>query len=100
MEDRKTALIYCAMCNLLLDEFFSNYPNPICRDCEKRTLNGGGQSARHDSLYDYGDNPVSIDGKKCWRRYKFGGYITMLDDYDCHDLDEFYERHKRSIDND
>ena len=84
---------YCTICNIALDEFFSDYRNPVCRDCEKRTLNADGQPAAHDSLYDNGDNPVFIDGKKCWRRYKFGGYITMLDDYDCQDLGEFYDKH-------
>jgi hypothetical protein len=48
-----------------------------------------------DVLTDYGTNPVFVDGLQCWRRYKFGGCITMADPDNCMTLDESYARHRR-----
>jgi hypothetical protein len=35
----------------------------------------------------------SIDGIKCWRCYRYGGYVTMRDDHDCADIGQFYDKH-------
>lgn len=85
----------CSICGKdLPDPMFSkNYPNFVCRECGERAVNSQGNSPEHISQADHGENPVFIDGKKCWRRYRYGGYITMLDDMDCQDIGEFYNRH-------
>ncbi len=92
-------------------EFVTNYPGLVCRQCDSRALNSAGNPARHISevlaassdkpadydsglaamLTDDGDNPVFIDSFKCWRRYRFGGWVTMIDPYDSENLEAFYE---------
>ena len=46
-----------------------------------------------NSVADSGENPVYIDGLRCWRRYRFGGYVTMRDASGATTLGEFYARH-------
>jgi hypothetical protein len=36
-------------------------------------------------------NPAFIDGHQCWRRYKFGGWVTMRNLWGCPDIRTFYE---------
>lgn len=89
-----TEQVNCAICNQALPDpdFARNYPNLVCRACDARALNAAGEPASFESMHDYDDNPVFIDGNKCWRRYRFGGHITMRDEFDCADLGEFYDR--------
>jgi len=85
----------CAICGEPLEdpEFASNYPSFVCEACNSRVVNQAGERPRHNSWGDDGNNPVYIDGHRCWRRYKFGGHMAMRDDDDCPDVFAFYELH-------
>jgi hypothetical protein len=90
--------VKCGFCTLnICDDldagFALAYPNLVCPHCQDNAVNKDGHSAVHLSWDDDGDNPVFIDGVKCWRRYKFGGYITMQDVHDFSTLTEFYRYH-------
>jgi len=103
-----------------MDEFFSHYANPVCRKCDSRALNEHDKRALHVNMYaesiemqkeateesrakgegpvlidfgDDGDNPVFVGGIKYWRRYRFGGWVTMRDFDDCKDIGEFYDKY-------
>ena len=91
-ETRNT--VECSICGEPLDNpgFARRYPGMVCRRCDERAVNAEGAPAHHESQGDGGDNPVFIDGIKCWRRYRFGGFVTMRDLHDSETLDEFYEK--------
>ena len=84
---------HCSICGQPLDDpsFASRYPNFVCRACDARAVNQDGMQPEHHSMEDAGDNPEFVDGIQCWRRYKFGGYITMRDDDRYESIGEFYD---------
>lgn len=95
----------CAICGEPLAGFLTKaYPGLVCTRCDARAVDEEGEPA--DPVYPEipprpgviplgqaeGPNPVFIDGIQCWRRYRFGGWITMRDPKDCDSLEEFYRK--------
>lgn len=105
----------CAICGdplkLVVADLTSTYPNLVCRECDLRAVNENGEDPKRGAEYraklkaesdnpdnvdvpsDAGENPVFIDGQKCWRRYRFGGFVTSVDQFDCDTMYEFQEKH-------
>ena len=81
-------LMKCSICKQELADpvFARNYPNFVCRTCDARAVNVNGDKPNHISWADDGDNPVFIDGIRCWRLYKFGGFVTMRDEGSWNDI--------------
>lgn len=88
--------MWCSICGSKLPnpKFASSYPNLVCDDCDSRAQSASGASANRIMSRPY-DNPVYIDGCRCWRRYRFGGHITLRDAFSCDTLSEFYDRHMK-----
>lgn len=107
----------CYLCGAPLEV---NYPNQVCNVCDARSLTLEGRPPFHcsDALLDpskpswyyvmhegkrarkmnrmsadSGENPVFVDGVQCWRRYRFGGWVTMADPENHTTLDDFYGHH-------
>lgn len=105
----------CAICGGPLKgiaaDLTSTYPNLVCWECELRAINKNGEDPKYGAEYrsklkaegdnpddvnvpsDAGENPVFIDGRKCWRRYRFGGFVTSVDQFNCDTMLEFKEKH-------
>ena len=82
----------CSICGR--EPVGSDLPRRVCPRCDAMALNDAARPARAAPCGDSGDNPVSIDGRQCWRMYASGGWVTMLDDANCRDLYEFCKRNE------
>ncbi|MGE0328916.1 MAG: hypothetical protein AB7S68_41760 [Polyangiaceae bacterium] len=89
---RKVYLRFCAVCRGPVHHDGLAYPHLVCVKCDERATSPSGQEANPGG--DDGPNPVYIDGAKCWRRYRFGGHLTMRDPDNLPSLDAFYAKHK------
>lgn len=110
----------CAICGGPFEdygpEFVSMYANVVCTSCDERAVTGDGVDPTYGIGYhdpfdddddddaptmrtgpDACDDPVFVDGRKCWRRYRFGGYVTRKDDFDCDSVEEFERKHRSDI---
>jgi hypothetical protein len=98
----------CPICGGESGGNHATYPNLVCDECDQQAVNENGDKPWHgwppgeepesegetiQIPLDQGENPVFINGEKCWRRYRFGGWVTMKDGHDCESLKEFYEAH-------
>ena len=82
----------CAICDTVISV---EYEGQVCISCDKRAVNSDNKTPAHIPQFDDGDNPVFVDGIKCWRRNKFGGFVTMRDLHDCAALREFNRKRRR-----
>lgn len=107
----------CAICGGPLlgipRDLTRTYPNIVCEECDQKAVNEDGNPPKWGAEYrealkkesddpesvtvptDAGQNPVFINDKKCWRRYKFGGFITQFDQFDCDNISEFKIKHRQ-----
>jgi len=97
---------YCSICGAphQYPDSALDYPNAVCDACDERAVNAAGEAPQShvaiavdgSAKTQEGDNPVFIDGIRCWRRYRFGGHVTLRDAFDCDTIEELWERHRTS----
>ena len=100
----------CPICGGEVEGNTDTYLNLVCDDCDERAVSEDREPAKYGFEYlnrehdsdggiqvepDTGTNPAFIDGEKCWRRYRLGGWMTIVDEHGCDSLEEFYRKHMR-----
>lgn len=105
----------CALCGQKFESygsaFASRFNHLVCRQCDDQAVTEDAKEPEYGNEYfdeetvieeseemvkirmppDDGDNPVFIDGEKCWRWYRFGGFVTLRDVHSSESLGEFLE---------
>ena len=106
----------CAICHEPFGWIYqvagSNYEYLVCQECDAKAITADGEEPKHGNEYvgretviektedtirireapARGDNPVYVEGMKCWQNYKFGGWETFYDPFDCDSINEFFDR--------
>jgi hypothetical protein len=72
-------------CPICSNEFEGDplYQGLICDACDQKAVGSTGHDPFVEPWYDSGENPVFVDGRRCYRRYRFGGWVTMVDECEC-----------------
>ena len=101
----------CSICKKKLSnpDLALYYPHAVCEECDKKAILKDGclsskwvserlEKLRSEDPYGYkdkimlgdaGPNPVYINGRKCWRRYRLASWVTMIDVHNSRTLEEF-----------
>ena len=74
-------LFKCAICGILEYDYDPIFLGQTCINCSKNAIDENGKPPWNDSFKDTGSNPIFINGVKCYRIYKFGGYKDILYSY-------------------
>jgi ADP-ribosyl-[dinitrogen reductase] hydrolase len=80
----------CSICGAQALNPGHSFPRRVCADCEARARNAAGEPAWRNYQWDEGDNPVFIDGIRCWRVFRFGDCFTMRDELGCDTEEAFH----------
>jgi len=86
----------CAICGSSTEFTGESYPHLVCGACDSLALTENGRRPAVDPTADTGENPVFVVGRRCWRRYRFGGWLTMADPDGVASLEAYYEKHMGS----